>query len=37
MSTADIVLLVGQLVGAWAIGFAGGFVITKFRDAVSKI
>lgn len=37
MSSTDIALLIGQLISAWAVGFTGGFLITKFRDAMSHV
>jgi hypothetical protein len=37
MSSADIALFLGQLVSAWASGFAGGYVLTKFRDAMNQL
>lgn len=35
MSTADFLELAGMLFSAWALGFSGGYVITKFRDAIN--
>lgn len=37
MSGADLALLVGYLVSAWALGFTGGYTITKFIHAVSQV
>jgi hypothetical protein len=37
MTAADILLLAGQLVSAWSIGFTGGFLLTKFREAMSHV
>lgn len=35
MIAADIVLFLAQLVAAWSLGFTGGYVLTKFRDAMN--
>lgn len=35
MSTADIAAFLGYLVAAWSAGFTGGYLLTKFRDAVN--
>ncbi len=37
MSTGDMVSVVGYVVSAWCLGFCGGFVITRFKDAVSQL
>lgn len=37
MTTADIALLVGQLVSCWCAGFAAGFTITRFREAMNQV
>lgn len=37
MSTTDIALLAGQLVSCWCAGFAAGFTITRFREAMNHI
>lgn len=37
MTAPDIALLVGQLVAAWALGFCGGYLITKFKHAFNQI
>ena len=37
MTDLDIALYVGKLVSSWAMGFTGGYLITKFRDAVNMI
>jgi len=37
MSTVDIGLLAAQLVSAWAAGFAAGFTITRFREALNHV
>lgn len=34
MSGTDIALFLGQLVSAWALGFGGGYTMTKFMDAM---
>jgi len=34
MTALDIATLLGYLVSAWSLGFAGGYVITQFRRAV---
>lgn len=36
MTSGDIALFAGQLVSAWCIGFAAGYVLTKFRDAMNS-
>lgn len=33
MSAGDLVLFLGFLVSAWSLGFAGGYTMTKFREA----
>jgi len=35
MTGEDIAMLLGQLVAAWSLGFAGGYLLTKFREAVN--
>ncbi len=35
MTSTDIALFCGQLVSAWAAGFTGGFIITRFKEAMS--
>lgn len=37
MTSADILLYVGQLVAAWSLGFCGGYLLTKFRHAVNQV
>lgn len=37
MSTADIGLYLGKLLAAWSLGFTGGYLLTKFSDALNKI
>jgi len=37
MTTGDIALYVGLLVSSWAIGFTGGYLLTKFKDALNSI
>lgn len=36
MSPSDIALVLGALVSAWALGFVGGYTLTKFKDALSQ-
>lgn len=36
MTTQDIAVLLGWLVSAWALGFSGGYVITKFKHAINQ-
>ena len=35
MSSGDIALFLGQLVSAWSLGWTGGYLLTKFRDAMN--
>lgn len=35
MSSTDIGLLLGYLVSAWAAGFSGGFILTRFKEALT--
>lgn len=35
MTSTDIALFCGQLVSAWAAGFSGGFILTRFKEAMS--
>ena len=37
VSAVDIALLAGQLVSGWVVGFAGGYVLTKFRDSMNAL
>jgi len=37
MSNADISALLAYLVAAWCAGFAGGYTITKYRDAMTQV
>ncbi len=37
MNAIDIAQFFGLLVSSWAVGFAAGFILTKYRDAVSQI
>lgn len=32
---SDVLLFVAELVGLWCVGFAGGFLITRFKEAVA--
>ncbi len=36
MSAIDITQFLGFLVSAWALGFAAGFTLTKFKDALNQ-
>ena len=36
MSPSDIALFAAQLVSVWCAGFAAGFVITRFREAMNQ-
>lgn len=35
MTESDLALFVAQLLSLWAAGFAAGYVLTRFRDAVN--
>jgi hypothetical protein len=35
MSAGDIAEYIGMLMGAWSLGFTGGYLLTKFRDAMN--
>lgn len=35
MSSADLALLLGKLLAAWALGFSAGFTITRFKEALN--
>lgn len=37
MTAVDIALYIGFLVSAWSLGFTGGYLITKFRDAFNFV
>jgi len=37
MTATDIGLLVAQLVSCWSLGFAAGFTLTRFREALNQI
>lgn len=37
MNNADLILLLGYLVSAWSVGFTGGFLLTKWKEAMSHI
>lgn len=37
MSAADVGWFVGYVVSAWCVGFCGGFLITRFKDAISQL
>lgn len=36
MSAADIAEVLGKLTACWCIGFAAGYLLTRFKDAVSQ-
>jgi len=36
MSTPDLVIYIGYFISSWALGFGGGYLLTKFKDAVSQ-
>jgi hypothetical protein len=36
MNTADTLELIAQLVGLWCIGFAGGSLLTIFKQAMNN-
>lgn len=35
MTSTDIALFVGEIITSWTFGFTGGYLITKFRDAIN--
>lgn len=35
MTETDIGLLIGKLVASWSLGFAAGFILTRFREALN--
>jgi len=37
MSAVDAGLLLGSLVSAWVIGFAAGYSLTKFKEAMNQV
>lgn len=37
MNSVDLGTYVGFFFTAWALGFAGGYVITKWKDAISQV
>jgi len=37
MTAPDIGLLAAQLVSCWCAGFAAGFTLTRFREALNQI
>lgn len=37
MTSADLVSFCGYLLTAWVLGFGGGFVMTRFKDAMNQI
>jgi len=36
MTGAEVVEFIAYLVSAWSSGFAGGYIITKYKDAMSQ-
>ena len=37
MSATDIALLFGYMASAWSLGFCGGFLLTRFKDALGAV
>lgn len=37
MTAQDILELLGYLVSAWSVGFAGGYTLTKFKHAMNQM
>lgn len=37
MSAADVLIIAGKIFAAWSVGFAAGWSISTFREAVSRI
>ena len=37
MNTVDMALLLGYMASAWTLGFCGGFLLTRFKDALSLV
>lgn len=37
MNSTDLAQLLGYLVSAWCIGFAMGYTVTKYRDAMTQV
>jgi len=37
MTTEDIFFLCAKLVSVWSLGFTGGFLLTKFREAMNHV
>lgn len=37
MNSLDVASMLGYVVAAWCLGFCGGFVITRFKEAVGQI
>ena len=35
MTTDQIITAVGLLIAAWASGFTGGYLMTKYREAIN--
>lgn len=36
MTAPEVVEFIAYLVTAWSLGFAGGYIITKYKDAMSQ-
>lgn len=36
MTSSDLALYCAQMVSAWVIGFAGGYILTRFREAINQ-
>lgn len=37
MTSAEAVLYIGLMFGAWSIGFAGGYLLTVFKRAMEEV
>lgn len=37
MSSTDTAAFLAYLVSAWCIGFTAGFLMTRFKDAMSQV
>lgn len=37
MNSTDLLELCGLLTSAWAVGFAGGYVLTRFKEGLNQI
>lgn len=36
MSEGDIVIFAGYILSSWSTGFAAGYILTKFKDALNQ-